>query len=43
MRASRIGLPAPLAMRVRKMVELAREMPDRAPNVREALDEFLSA
>ncbi|HEY2511790.1 MAG TPA: hypothetical protein VGI39_13070 [Polyangiaceae bacterium] len=43
MNASRAGLPAPLAARVKTILERARETPDRASEVQEMLDAFLSA
>ena len=43
MRASRAGLPAPLAADVRTILERARKTPDRAPGVNEMLDTFLNA
>jgi hypothetical protein len=43
MNASHAGVPAPLAARVRNILERARETPDRAPGVQEMLDAFLTA
>jgi len=41
--ASRAGLPAPLAARVRSMLERARGTPGREPEVRAVLDAYLDA
>ncbi|HEY2515721.1 MAG TPA: hypothetical protein VGI39_32855 [Polyangiaceae bacterium] len=43
MGASRAGLPAPLAARVRGILERAHETPDRAPGILEMIDAFLRA
>jgi hypothetical protein len=41
--ASKSGLPAPLEARVRGILEHARQVPDRQPEVKAQLDAFLNA